>query len=149
MPYQSSKTYGHEIGLSACFRQPGANSHCRFLHGYALSFKFVFETYELDQNNWVVDFGGAALKALKNWLVETFDHRMLVAADDPSIDELTYLDAIGLAQVIVLERVGCEAFAVLAYEQAKNLMQKYHPHVRVVSCEVKEHGANGAAFVSQ
>jgi 6-pyruvoyltetrahydropterin/6-carboxytetrahydropterin synthase len=36
------KTYGHELGLSACFRQHRAKSHCRFLHGYPLSFTFTF-----------------------------------------------------------------------------------------------------------
>ena len=34
--YRSSKTYGHEIGLSAAFRQWRAQSHCRLIHGYAL-----------------------------------------------------------------------------------------------------------------
>ena len=49
MAYYSTKTYGHNIGLSACFRQPHADhSHCRFLHGYSLQFKFTFEADELD-----------------------------------------------------------------------------------------------------
>lgn len=34
--HYSTKTYGHNIGLSAVFRQPHADSHCRFLHGYSL-----------------------------------------------------------------------------------------------------------------
>ena len=47
--YTSTKTYGHNIGLSAVFRQPHADhSHCRFLHGYSLQFKFVFGCNELD-----------------------------------------------------------------------------------------------------
>lgn len=41
--YRSTKTYGHNAGLSCAFRQWKANSHCKYLHGYALSFKFVFE----------------------------------------------------------------------------------------------------------
>lgn len=48
MIYRSTKTYGHEIGLSAAFRQWRAESHCRFVHGYALAVKFVFEAGELD-----------------------------------------------------------------------------------------------------
>ena len=43
MGWQVTKTYGHDLGLSCCFRQWGASSHCRFLHGYALSFSFTFE----------------------------------------------------------------------------------------------------------
>ena len=72
--YYSTKTYGHNIGLSACFRQPNAHSHCKFLHGYSLQFKFTFSCDSLDERNWVVDFGG--LKPLKAWLENTFDHQL-------------------------------------------------------------------------
>ena len=64
--------YGHDIGLSCAFRQPNADSHCKYIHGYSLSFNFVFTCLHLDENNWVVDFG--SLKSLKNWLQETFDN---------------------------------------------------------------------------
>ena len=38
MAYYSTKTYGHNIGLSAVFRQPNADhSHCHLLHGYSLA----------------------------------------------------------------------------------------------------------------
>ena len=41
--WRSTKTYGHEEGLSCCFRQWRAtHSHCRLLHGYALSFRLTF-----------------------------------------------------------------------------------------------------------
>lgn len=48
MAYLSTKTYGHEVGLSATFRQWRAKSHCRLLHGYSLSFRFEFEANTLD-----------------------------------------------------------------------------------------------------
>ena len=76
MTYKSTKTYGHELGLSCCFRQWRAESHCRLLHGYALSIRLVFEAEELDVRNWVVDFG--SLKSLKQMFVDTFDHKLLV-----------------------------------------------------------------------
>lgn len=72
--YFSSKTYGHERGLSCAFRQPTATSHCNMIHGYALSFQFTFGCGALDENNWVVDFGG--LKELKEWLEFSFDHTL-------------------------------------------------------------------------
>ena len=47
MIYKSTKHYGHNIGLSAVFRQPNADhSHCRFLHGYSLAFTFTFADVE-------------------------------------------------------------------------------------------------------
>ena len=61
------------IELGSCaFRQPQAKAHCQFLHGYRLTAKFWFEANELDENNWVVDFG--ALKGLKQLLEKQFDH---------------------------------------------------------------------------
>ena len=56
--YYSTKTYGHETGLSTVYRQPLAVSHCNLLHGYALSFSFKFGCEQLDDRDWVVDFGG-------------------------------------------------------------------------------------------
>lgn len=145
--YYSTKKYGHELGLSACFRQHGAtHSHCCKLHGYALSFKFTFGAEELDSLNWVVDFG--ALKPLKEHLQKTFDHKLLIAADDPQIDELTYLEAIGVADVLVVEAVGCEAFAKMACDMAEEFIagMGYGDRVLVIGCEVAEHGSNSAVY---
>ncbi|MBX6744303.1 MAG: 6-carboxytetrahydropterin synthase, partial [Acetobacteraceae bacterium] len=76
--YRSTKAYDHNEGLSCCFRQWRAtHSHCQLLHGYALAFKFVFATFELDERNWCFDFGG--LKPIRAWLHEMFDHTTLVA----------------------------------------------------------------------
>ena len=80
--YYSTKTYGHNIGLSAVFRQPNADhSHCHLLHGYSMQFKFTFGCDKLDNKNWAVDFGG--LKPLKAWLEDSFDHKTCIDVDDP------------------------------------------------------------------
>jgi 6-pyruvoyltetrahydropterin/6-carboxytetrahydropterin synthase len=144
--YKSTKTYGHDIGLSACFRQWRANSHCRFLHGYALAAHFEFEADELDGNNWVMDFG--SLKPLKAYLERTFDHRLLVANDDPALSDLMQLDTLGLAQVIVVDNTGCEAFAKLVFDAAVAWLQHagHSPRVRLTRVEVREHGANSAIY---
>jgi len=145
--YQSTKEYGHEIGLSCAFRQHKAHSHCHFLHGYALAIKFTFSTNELTENEgWVVDFGG--LKSLKSMLEDTFDHKLLVAEDDPYKDELCALAGIGVADVVVVERTGCEAFAKLIYECTEQWLKDagFSPRCKLMSVEVKEHGANSASF---
>lgn len=146
MTHRSTKTYGHEIGLSACFRQWRAESHCRLLHGYALAVRFEFEADELDVRNWVVDFG--SLKSLKGWLEGTFDHTLLVAEDDPHRPALEHLQALGLARVVVVPATGCERFAELIYECAEQWLidNGYSPRCRLVSVEVKEHGANSAIY---
>lgn len=144
--HQSTKTYGHNLGLSACFRQWRAQSHCRFLHGYALAIAFKFEAEALDERNWVVDFGG--LKPLKAILEDTFDHKLIVAEDDPLLPTLTALGMQGLAQVVVLPAVGCEKFAEYIYEVTEQWLRDagFAPRCRLVSVEVREHGANSAIF---
>lgn len=144
----STKTYGHEVGLSCCFRQHKAvHSHCSSLHGYAIAVKLTFGADELDDKNWVMDFGG--LKKVKEFLVETFDHTVLVAEDDPFLDEITALQGLGIARVVVLEQVGCEAFAQLIYEKVEAMLPivlNQGFRVRIISVEVKEHGANSAIY---
>lgn len=142
----STKTYGHEIGLSSCFRQWRADSHCKYLHGYALAVKFVFKADELDHRNWVVDFG--SLKSLKQWLQDTFDHKTLVAEDDPMMDYFNTLDSQGLIQMVLVPATGCEAFAKMIFECTELWLADngYAPRVRLYSVEVREHGANSAIY---
>jgi 6-pyruvoyltetrahydropterin/6-carboxytetrahydropterin synthase len=144
--YVSTKTYGHEVGLSCCFRQWKADSHCKYLHGYALAVRVEFEATELDERNWVVDFGG--LKTFKKWLEDTFDHKTLVAIDDPEALTLLGLNAKQIASVLIIEATGCEAFAKIIHDNADQWLRdnKYKPRVRVRSVEVREHGANSAIY---
>jgi len=141
------KTYGHEEGLSCCFRQwQAAHSHCRFLHGYALAFRFTFICESLDDRGWCIDFGG--LKPLRAWLHEMFDHTLLAAADDPALQTWLGLQAAGLAQLRVVANVGCEAFALEAQRWAAGFVEKHTGgRVRVEQVEVSEHAANAASFM--
>jgi len=144
--YYSTKRYGHNLGLSACFRQPHADhSHCRFLHGYSLAFKFIFSANQLDERNWVVDFGG--LKPLKNWLEDTFDHKVVLDKNDPHLDDFKLLEEKGLAELTILDGVGVEKFAEHAFHKAQEIVQQQtNGRCWVVSCECAEHGANSAIF---
>lgn len=155
MKYMSTKTYGHEAGLSAVFRQPSADGHCNLLHGYALAVSITFCADELDHRNWVQDFGG--LKVVKEFLQDTFDHKLLVAADDPELDTLTALGGMGLAYPVVLPAVGCEAFADYIFnwvsewlynEQAETTPFAPAQRVKVWSVTVAEHSGNSATRVA-
>lgn len=146
MTFYSTKRYGHEVGLSACFRQWRARSHCHYLHGYALSVEFVFEADELDDRNWVVDFGG--LRDLRKRLEDTFDHKTVVAADDPNLDWFRAGHDLDVLDLVVLPDVGCEKYAEYAGRLAVEWLAEHglDGRVRLVSCEVREHGANGASW---
>jgi len=142
--FRSTKTYGQHEGLSCCFRQwQATHSHCSLLHGYALGFRFVFATHQLDQHNWCLDFG--SLKPVRAWLHEMFDHTVLIARDDPHLATFEQLSAQGLIALRVLDMVGCEAVANLAFQFVQNFVdQQTVGRVWLESVEVSEHGANSA-----
>lgn len=147
--FLSTKEYGHEIGLSACFRQWKAHSHCNQLHGYALAVKFTFGAVELDSTGWVVDFG--SMKSLKQMLQDTFDHTLLVAEDDPHIKTLQQLNALGIARVVEVPACGCEKFAEMIFDCTEVWLKDngYAPRVKLIAVEVKEHGANSAIKLAE
>lgn len=148
--FRSTKTYGTSLGLSCCFRQWKAEkSHCSLLHGYSIGVKLTFEADVLDERNWVMDFGG--LSEVKQFLGETFDHTLLIAEDDPYIDEISGLAGLGIANVVVLPSVGCEAFAAHIFAFVEEWLHDRHhaPRVMLSSVEVFEHGANSAVYLGE
>jgi 6-pyruvoyltetrahydropterin/6-carboxytetrahydropterin synthase len=144
--YRSTKTYEHSEGLSCCFRQWRANhSHCCRVHGYALAFKFVFATHELDEHNWCFDFGG--LKSVRAWLHDMFDHTMLVAEDDPHLSDMQRLEEKGLVTLRMMPHVGCEATARYVFEHvARFVIEQTANRVWLEAVEVREHGGNSALY---
>lgn len=140
-----SKYYPYSLGLSTCFRQWRADSHCAKLHGYALAFKFDFEAETLDDRNWVLDFG--SMKPIKAWLQDMFDHKLLIANDDPERLALVNLGDLGLADVFVLHDVGCEAFAKLAFDKCERFLIRAGQswRVKLVRVTVSEHEGNSAS----
>lgn len=145
--YYSTKTYVHAAGLSCAFRQWRAHdSHCRFLHGYAISVKLTFQAQELDVRNWVVDFG--SLKRLKGWLEDLLDHKTLVAEDDPEMNCFLAMKACGVVDLRVVPKTGCEALAYYIYEYADLWLKDngYTPRCTLKSVEVREHEGNSAIY---
>lgn len=144
--WRVQKTYGHERGLSCAFRQwQATHSHCRFLHGYALAFRFTFATRTLDDRGWCVDFG--SLKPLAAWLHANFDHTVLVAQDDPDLAMFQDMQARSLVQLRLVDAVGCEAFAVQAHDWASAFLgNETSGRVVLERVEVSEHPGNTASF---
>jgi 6-pyruvoyltetrahydropterin/6-carboxytetrahydropterin synthase len=151
MKFQSTKLFD---GYSTVFRQWRADgTHCRFLHGYGISFKIIFEG-DLDERNWVWDFGG--MKRAKNtidgmppkeWMDYMFDHTFLVAEDDPFLESFKKMDEAGVAQVRVLPATGAEQFAKFIYDKTSEFIKiETEGRVRVVSVEFKEHNKNSAIY---
>lgn len=144
MPFYSKKVYPHSAGLSACFRQWRAESHCHLLHGYALQVELVFATNEKDERNWVVDFG--ALKPIKAYLEDRFDHKLLIARDDPHLGRFSELQGLGLVELRVVDATGCEAFAEMIGRHVIRWMatEPGMMHAWLHSVTVREHEGNSA-----
>lgn len=156
--YKVTKTYGHDLGLSCCFRQHRADSHCAKLHGYAIAVKLEFTSSSLDERNWVIDFG--ALKPVKEYLVDTFDHTTIIAQDDPELSRFQKMHDDGLIDLRVMPNVGCEAFAGEIYMHVRSWLTTMRfgesktidapifalRGLDLASVEVREHGANAASY---
>ena len=141
--FYSGKTYTHATGHSCAFRQWKADSHCNLIHGYALQFEFTFGGNELDDRNWIVDFGG--LKPLKTWLAEMFDHTYLVATNDPELETFKMLDEKGLIDLRMVGGTGCELFAEMAFDKADEIVKELTDgRCWVQKVTVREHEANSA-----
>jgi 6-pyruvoyltetrahydropterin/6-carboxytetrahydropterin synthase len=151
MKFQSTKVFD---GYSTVFRQWRAEgTHCSFIHGYGISFKIIFEG-ELDERNWVWDFGG--MKRAKNtidgvspkvWMDYMFDHTYIIAEDDPFLPEAIKMDKAGIVQLRIIPATGAEQFAKFIYEKVSEFIKiETEGRVRVVSVEFKEHAKNSAIY---
>jgi len=149
--FQSSKVFD---GFSTVFRQWRAeNTHCRFVHGYGISFKVYFEG-ELDERNWVWDFGGMKRaktlidgKQPKAWMDYMFDHTLIVAEDDPEVEAFKQMDKAGVAQVRVIPATGAEKFAEYIYSNINEFVKaETSNRVRVTKVKFMEHGKNAAYY---
>lgn len=146
--FKSTKTYKTSKGLSCCFRQFKANSHCQFLHGYSLEIAVEFEAKNLDERNWVVDFGG--LKKLEQEFKKYFDHKTLIDINDPQIEWFETGKDLGLLDLVILEDgVGCEMFAFKIYKITKAWLEKseFSGRCDITKIQVKEHDSNSATYL--
>jgi 6-pyruvoyltetrahydropterin/6-carboxytetrahydropterin synthase len=149
--FRSTKVFD---GYSTCFRQWKAEgTHCQFLHGYGVSLKVWFEG-ELDERNWVWDFGGMKRakgtiddKNPKEWMDYMFDHTTVIAEDDPGIGGFKTMDQLGVIQLRILPAVGAEQFAKYIFEKLNTFVQEETSgRVKVVRVEFMENNKNTAIY---
>jgi 6-pyruvoyltetrahydropterin/6-carboxytetrahydropterin synthase len=149
--YISTKLFD---GYSCVFRQWKAEgTHCRFLHGYGISFRVWFEG-ELDERNWVWDFGGMKRanghidgKNPKAWMDYMFDHTVIISVDDPYLDLFKQMEVDGIIQLRIIPAVGAEQFARYIYKKLNTFVQEEtNGRVKVSQVEFMEHNKNTAIF---
>jgi len=143
---------------SVAIRQHKAkHSHCQLLHGYGIYFKIWFasneplEENQLNDMNWIVDFGGFKEaprgNGLKAWMDLLFDHTTLIEKDDPFLDLFQQMEQMGLLHLRVMDKMGCESLAKLVYDKFNDVLSKTDAgRCKVVQVECSEHSKNSAIY---
>ena len=149
--FRSTKVFD---GFSCCFRQWKADgTHCKYIHGYGVSFKCTFEG-ELDEKNWVFDFGG--MRRATNTIhgmtpIDYFkyllDHTVIIADDDPYMDLFRQMQDSKIIQLRVIPDVGAEKFAEFLFNKISNFIdEETDGRVKLVELEFSENGRNSASY---
>jgi len=143
-------------GYSTIFRQWRAEgTHCKFIHGYGISFRLWFEG-DLDERNWVWDFGGMKRARTqidgmnaKQWMDHMFDHTTILAPDDPELEMFIELNNRGAIQLRILEGpVGAEQFAKFIYGKVNPFVQEEtNGRVWLTQVEFFENKRNSAIYI--
>ncbi len=153
--YISTKLFDN---YSVAIRQWKAqHSHCQLLHGYALKFKVWFasneplEENQLDDMNWIVDYGGFKDKpvgnGLKSWMDHMWDHTLLIQKDDPFVDIFEQMGQMGLAKVHLLDKMGAENNAKLVYDHFNEVLSKTDAgRCKVIKVECFENDKNSSIY---
>lgn len=151
--YKSTKIFDN---YSVALRQHKAqHSHCQLLHGYALKFKVEFASNfteienQLDDMNWIVDFGGFKSKpignGLKDWMDYMFDHTTLLEKDDPYLDLFQSVPEI--CNLRIMEKMGCESLAKLVFDKFNDVLSKTDSaRCKVTKVECFENDKNSAIY---
>ena len=146
MKFQSTKKLGP---ISVGHRQWRDDGHCAWVHGYGRYIQFTFEG-DLDERQWVMDFGD--LKDVKQWLEEQWDHRVMIASDDPQLDKLKEMHDLNIMNINVMDvekgwGPGIEASCKFVYDHVQPIItQKTNGRVKITKVEIWEHERNSAVY---
>ena len=149
--FQSTKRFDN---FSVALRQHKAqHSHCQLLHGYALEFKVWFSSIEwieenqLDEMNWIVDYGIFSRNGLKDWMNEMFDHTLIVEQDDPQLESFIFLQELGLAKLTIVSKIGAESMAKIVFDRFNDVFSKTEGgRVKVTKVECFENSKNSSIY---
>ena len=145
VPYLSTKHYDNFPCAHRQWKHPGV---CQLIHGYSRSFTFTFGSWELDECGFVVDFG--SLKAIKQYLEETFDHKLLLNKDDPLLPAFRALEKQGACQITLMPHgVSMEGTAQQLCEVVSALVKSITDgRCWVVSVESRENSKNSGIYLN-
>ena len=146
MKFKSTKRFGP---ITTGHRQWRDSGHCSYIHGYGRYVRLTFEASQLDERGWVMDFGD--LKDIKKWIESEWDHRTLIANDDPLRSEFIDLQERGGIYLNILPKgygPGIEESCRYLYDMINpKIKTKTNNRVEITRVEVWEHENNHAEYV--
>jgi len=97
------------------------------IHGHNWAFDITFGCNFLDENGFVVDVG--KLEPVKRFLVDYFDHTLLINVDDPAIpvggEDEGWIEP--FAKIVRVANCGMEGLAKWVFEEVQRIVVKEVP----------------------
>lgn len=152
--YHSTKKFGpistgHRNWHAAC-NSSRDSEKCSYIHGYGRYIQFTFSG-QLDEKGWVYDFGGT--KFIKEFLEKNWDHKTLIASDDPELDTLKELHNKKIIDLNILDvskgwTPAIEGSCKFVFDKIQpEITKKTEGRIKISKIEIWEHENNSAIFI--
>lgn len=140
--YTITKSYNNLKAAHAQWRHEG---HCKRAHGENWTIHITFTTLELDDKNFIVDFGG--LRGLRDQLEHYFDHTLLLDEDDPQKTLFDALSEAGRAKIHYLPSASAEGLSKFVFGLSNDYILNFtNGRVWVQEVTVEEDCKNTATY---
>lgn len=135
--------------LPAAHRQPNHDGHCRLIHGHNWRFDVTFRANRRDENGFVVDVG--KLGKIRNWLMNVFDHTLLINHNDPCLEVFRGLPQEAVVSIREVPNCGMEGLAEYVATGAQTILNEdaelKSRKVRVIEVVCWEDSKNRATYI--
>lgn len=139
-------------GFSAAHRlNKGYEGKCKYLHGHSYRVRVTLTAHELDQYDFVIDFGD--IKAMfDDWVQAHWDHVTIVSEVDTTLIDFLRADKQEFFVVPGGANTTCEALGAFLFETFRQVLsdnqQRYTNGVELVEVKLWESNYSHATFTA-
>ena len=131
------------LGYPFAHRVHNHDGLCKKLHGHSWDFEVSFTADSLDEKGFVIDLG--KLQEVRSFFEQYFDHTVVLAEDDPLLDNFRELQNLGALKLLVLPHCSSEAIAEFVANEVGEIIKD--KKASVSSVLVRESFKNSATYV--
>lgn len=126
----------------------GYQGKCKDLHGHDYQVEITLHCHELDQYDFVIDFGEIK-QICDKWLQQHWDHATLVGGEDPVL--LKFVEQEQQKHFLLPEgrNSTVEFLAELLFEIFERELASFTPRVQLYSVEIAESQTARALFIGK